>query len=366
MLKVGPKPDGTGSRDVTVVPVACEPADHRGTLRQILNSVIEGTGVVMHRSEASEMFAPPEAVLIALARTSDEHETGFDLRRKVGSVVHAARLLHAGTSQSMYEVSGETSFVRRSSPVLHVFDGHTGLMSWTQQVRRDVVLMPGDPARIAGIEDLIRSADRPRPDVSIQSFALATGRFEGSFQAVNPYDQVVDLMTALEGAMGGANANEVLLRLRTRCAALLAAANDPAAAIFEDIGTLYKLRSTLVHGGEMKAKELTKLLRKVSGAVDGVSFLEAFGYAVDRLRDLVRRSLLVRICLGSGQDPVWPIDSDEGIDSGLSDDATRVMWRTAWHDKLRSIDAEAAALRPAVADSYLATFGKNPPTSLPR
>ena len=94
--------------------------------------------------------------------------------------------------------------------------------------------------------------------------ALAVHLFQRSYYASSPYDQVVDLMTAMEAAMSGSTKTEILLRLRTRCASLLAVQNDTAHAIFSDVGQLYDLRSTIVHGGEMKLNKLTKLLMSLT------------------------------------------------------------------------------------------------------
>ena len=65
--------------------------------------------------------------------------------------------------------------------------------------------------------------------------------------------------------------------------------------------------------------------------------------AVDRLRDLVRRAILCRLALATGEDPIWPLADDQGVDEALSDDAMRVEWRNAWRAVLATFDAEFAA-----------------------
>lgn len=74
-------------------------------------------------------------------------------------------------------------------------------------------------------------------------------------------------------------------------------------------------------------------------------------HAVERLRDLVRRAILARICLGAGATPLWPIngESDDQVDAALVDDAGRAAWQSAWHQTLASIDALGSVERP-VAD----------------
>src|SRR5207247_2487607 len=64
------------------------------------------------------------------------------------------------------------------------------------------------------------------------------------------------------------------------------------------------------------------------------------------LRDLVRRSLLARICLASGETSLWPLDTDTGVDAAMADDAVRSEWQRAWRGALATIDSLAAANRP--------------------
>jgi|ERR1017187_4681684 hypothetical protein len=65
-------------------------------------------------------------------------------------------------------------------------------------------------------------------------------------------------------------------------------------SIFRDVGALYGLRSKLVHGGDIKESDLRKIITGVSMIPDGALFGVAVAFAVDRLRDLVRRSFLAR------------------------------------------------------------------------
>jgi len=97
----------------------------------------------------------------------------------------------------------------------------------------------------------------PRPSVAINAAVAATmARWPTSQSpntASNPYEQLVDLATALEAALIGAERETegLTLRLRSRVAALLATDDDPARALFDDVNHLYGLRSKLVHGGQI-------------------------------------------------------------------------------------------------------------------
>lgn len=62
---------------------------------------------------------------------------------------------------------------------------------------------------------------------------------------------------------------------------------------------LYDMRSRLVHGSVILQKELDKWLLAVSSVAEDHSPRMRIELAVDRLRDLVRRSILVRLLLSS-------------------------------------------------------------------
>jgi hypothetical protein len=117
---------------------------------------------------------------------------------------------------------------------------------------------------------------------------------------------------------------------------------DSGTRIFQDVGVLYDLRSALVHGGQLKRSYLRNRVGKISEVPDG-EVDKAFGVsiarAVDRLRDIVRRSILARLCLAYGDEPLWPFGKDVPVDALLADDATRVRWRTQWQQVMRDIDA---------------------------
>ena len=349
--------------DIDVVPMVEQPAGHKREVREAIASVIAGSGLAFRGNDVADAWAPPESVLIARNISTEPFDAATALSRKLNTFLLSAQLLHGGTAQSMYEVQGETSMVRRFRPTIAMFRGQVGLMSSTQMVRRDLVIGPEDETRFIGLNTLMTRARAERPGMVVDSFGLAIHRFQGSYYAVSPYDQVVDLTTALEAAMAGASTSDVLLRLRTRCAALLATDNDPAGPIFDDVGKLYGLRSTLVHGGEMKAEKLVKLLASLTYAPTNAPFGEAFGHAVDRLRDLVRRSILARICLAGDEHPLWLLGANVAVDRELADDVTRARWRTVWHATLDGIGASFAANRPVAARSYLSSFSDRPDSS---
>jgi hypothetical protein len=92
-----------------------------------------------------------------------------------------------------------------------------------------------------------------------------------------------------------------------------------------------------VHGERIKESDLRKWIYSVSTVADDAPFGVAMAFAVDRLRDLVRRSFLARLCLASGGEPLWPFEGSTAVDAALADDEKRRHWRDAWRSTLASI-----------------------------
>jgi Apea-like HEPN len=245
-----------------------------------------------------------------------------------------------------------TTLVTRMSPYLTEFRGGRTI------VRRTVRLNEQHAPAFEAIGELVERADVKREGMVATSFDVALAKFNASHHQGNPYEDLVDLATALEAILaGGERETEGLtLRLRARAAALLAADGDPAKAVFADVGLLYGLRSKVVHGGQIKENDLRRDLGKISAMPEGEAdnrFGVAIGHAVDRMRDLVRRAILARLCLAAEPDPVWPFSGNTTVDAQLSDDETRARWRAGWHEKLAALSVEEAAYPPPKAVDFL-------------
>jgi len=189
------------------------------------------------------------------------------------------------------------------------------------------------------------------------SFYVALANFDASHEATRAaFVRLVGLSTALEAALVGStkDTDALTLRLRSRAAALLGTEEDPSSAVFADVGLLYGLRSKIVHGGQVRDVDLRKVLGRVSTMPAGVDAANNIGleYAVDRLRDLVRRAILARLLLAQEPDPVWPLTGDPGVDGLLSDDATKVRWRSLWQDRLAVLGMPDAGQRPRAAVEF--------------
>jgi hypothetical protein len=331
---------------VTLYPITGESYTWREQASRIFNDKLFGAGQLINES-APVVYAPPECVVATHVRGTDPYEVAGQLSSRIHRFLLAVRLLHAATCDSIYEVQGEQGAVRFASPRLQLFRGAgAGLGSPIGLIRRVATLTPADDARITGLLRLMDAAEDPQTGMLFTSTAMAFHKFTLSFHAHAWYEQVVDLATALEAALSGAENQDVTLRLRTRAAALLATAEDPAGAIFADIAELYTLRSTVIHGGNMSTKTLEKKFRRLSTVPADAPFGVAVCHMVDRLRDLVRRALLARIALAGGAEPLWPFGSDIGVDAELADDQTRSRWRDRWRSEFARIDAAAAPNAP--------------------
>ena len=340
--------------DITVVP---EPEAFGGLTDRIAHE-IAGARSAFNRDDPRP-FDKPHALLIIRERTEDPepYEVVQRLSSKLEQFLLLARLFSAGTIYSQFEVQGMTTLVSRMNPFMTEFRGSRTL------VRRTVWLDEQHAPAFEAIGELVDKADVKREGMAATSFDVALAKFNSSHHQESPYETLVDLATALEAILaGGETETEGLtLRLRNRAAALLATDGDSATAIFGDVGLLYGLRSKLVHGGRIKQTDLRRDLRKISTMPEGEvdhRFGIAIGYAVDRMRDLVRRAILARLCLAAEPDPMWPFSGSIAVDALLADDDARGRWRVSWHNKLAALGVEAAANPPRAAVDFLTPHEK--------
>ncbi|WP_431047115.1 hypothetical protein ACQUSR_33460 [Streptomyces sp. P1-3] len=332
--------------DVWVEPVISEAVGHSRELHRVISAVIPGAVSASGRIRPDD-FAPPESVIVARDSSSQPFDLREPLSQRIERFLLLVRLLKPGTSESMWEVQGETRPVREFKPIVVRFRGAgPGFASPTQLAARVITLGSDDVSRVDGLGRLLAAAEQARADMAFTSYGMALQKFVLSFHAHVWSEQIVGLATAFEAALSGKEKDDVTLRLKTRAATLLSTDLDPADKIFKDVGVIYGLRSKLVHGGGMKRKDLLKEVRKISTVPGDLLDGEAIAHAVERLRDLVRRSLLARVCLAVGDTPLWPLDTDEGVDAAMVDDLCRAAWREAWRGALTEIDAIDSADRP--------------------
>lgn len=284
-------------------------------------------------------YVPPHALLIVNERTEDprSYEICESLSRRLDHFMLVARLLTAGTVQGTYEVSGATTLVSCMNPMMR----HFGKQSFVQLVRRTVRLSGDEGPAFTALSNLLTSAEVPDKGMVTTSFGIAFSRFSGSYGGIW-YENLVDLATALEAILIGdvADNRGLTKRLKNRAAVLLATDEDPAHVISADVGVLYNLRSRIVHGGQLTEMALREEIGKISTvpADDAERSLGiALGRAVDRMRDLVRRAILARLCLAAKPNSLWPFAGETPVDDIFKVRDRREAWRDHWHAALNAL-----------------------------
>jgi hypothetical protein len=223
--------------DVTVIPEQSNSGVHHDLPQRIADEIPGAAGLL--NRERPYAYAPPHSLVITREVTSDPNPYEVDKRlsRRLERFLLLVRLLTAGTVQSSYQVSGTTTLISRMEPQLGTFR-----RGWFDlRVRRTVRLRDDEAAAFVALGEMIDAADVKREGMSATSFDVALGKYNESHYTDSPYEHLVDLATALEAALIGAEkeTDAVTLRLRTRVAALLAGPDDPARALFADVGSLY-------------------------------------------------------------------------------------------------------------------------------
>ena len=330
---------------VTVVPLTELPSEHRASAIRAIEDVIPHASG-SYGGDDPGRWEPPHVIVISRGSSKNPFDKVHELSSQIDSFLFVARLLHAGTCSSLYEVQGNTALVRRFTPTLVRPRDHAGLLASPRTVQRVTRLDSGDVRRFSGICRAVEAVQGEAQTPLTNSFGVAKHRFQTSYHARSWPQEFIDLSIALEATLSGFDISDVALRLKNRAAALLATDDDSAGAIFNDIGHLYKIRSQLIHGSALSERGLNKSVSSITTVPDDGLAGVAVAHAVERLRDIVRRSLLARICLASCDPPLWEFGEDKGVDAQLADASTRSQWHSAWHEFLDRIGAGASAERP--------------------
>ncbi|MGW0183147.1 hypothetical protein [Nocardia sp. NPDC003345] len=296
-------------------------------------------------------YRPPYSLLIARSTVSGvEYHHDYSLKASLDRFELTIALLTCANAQAAFQVSGASSRISARPARLNERLMRDDEVS---TVRRTARLTGTEGPMLEALSKLVDSAlTRTGGDDLWSSFRQALRNFTDLDHTARYTEQLVQLATALEGVVIGAREGEGLtLRLCSRVAALLAGDDDPAQMLFEDLKHLYNLRSVIVHGGEMTMKEFRKTLNAISAVPESTKEndnLDRIGYAVDRLRDIVRRAILARICLAIGDPSPWPFRDEKRVvrvDAALSDDEVRTVWRAHWRDTLDSMGIGVTARR---------------------
>jgi hypothetical protein len=261
--------------DFTVIPVSDDSA-----VTMAVREAVPNAAYALEQ-ELPPAYDPPHALIVVRGRGRNRFDTAAKLSRRLDRLTLLLRLLFGGTLEAFFEVSGETGLVCRHGPQVGLFRRST-----LSAVRRAIRLSESDTEPVVALDELLKSVGAEPADKVVTSLGMALWKFSESFLGTPWFDQLVDLCTALEAALSGQDKDDILLRLRSRAATLLATERDPAEAIFRDVGKLYGLRSTLVQGGTVSVKDAERMTRHLSTFRDGFPPQTAVAFAVDRLRDL--------------------------------------------------------------------------------
>jgi hypothetical protein len=251
----------------------------------------------------------------------------------------ALRLATGSTSQVVVDIDAPAGRVRLMKPQVYRHDIES--LEITQRIGH---LGPDDAAALATLGDRLASwgGDTDNP----HSLGVALGRFNRSFVTRPWFDTLVDIAVGLEAALlGGADHEEIGLRLRSRAAGLLATAGDSAATVYEDVKHLYNLRSKVVHGSSPPTAKLEAEAYKISVAARTHRKGEKWALIMDRSRDLLRRAILARGFLTDAGK--WPTRGRKAerfdVDALLVDAVSREALREIWRAGLADIGLRGAA-----------------------
>jgi hypothetical protein len=333
----------TDGQPVSVGDITITPEQSRLDLERRIAEVIPSARALLG-SETPFVHDPPLSVIEALSSGPHPCNELSSLRSKLDTFLLLVRLVFASTAQAAYEVAGSTSLQRSVTAYSTSFRGARSLIRRTVRIGAEY----GDV--LSAVKSLLDSVWTDQPDMAVTSLSMAFRKFSASFLNEPWFEQIVDLSTALEAVLSGTDKEDISLRLRTRAAALLATPNDPPRSIFEDVGLLYGMRSTLVHGGNLAMAKVKKDISKLSTVKEELREAIRVAQAVDRLQDLVRRAILARICLAGGDQPLWPLGGSTNVDAALADDTERARWRSSWTQQLQEVGVSGAGdrARPAV------------------
>lgn len=327
--------------DITVTPEAA-----RRDVAHRIAEVIPGARALLG-NETPFVHDPPMSVVEIRGRNSHPHRELSSLRSRLDTFVLLLRLLYGCTIQPRYEVGGSTGLQRSVGAQSTMFKSSESL------IRRTHRLAPEHLVVMSKFKSLLDEVSTDQPDMAVTSLGMALRKFASPYLGEPWSEQIVDLCTALEAILSGTDKDDISLRLRIRAAALLAAPNDPARKIFEDVGLLYGMRSTLVHGGSLAIRKVKRDIERLSTVGSETREGVRVAQAVDRLQDLVRRAILARIALASSDAPLWPLTGSVGVDAALADDAERVRWRSAWRKRMVQIGADTSVDRASTAVDFL-------------
>ena len=166
-------------------------------------------------------------------------------------------------------------------------------------------------------------ADWHARELEVAGMQTGLNQFTASFSHDPWMVQVPRLITALEAwLLPEADTEAVTGRLRTRLCLLLQEDAESCAQLYSDVTKLYGLRSSMEHGADVVAKKARRTIRGAAGTDGDLHGING-ATAIERLRELVRKAICVRLVLASGDAPAWPIIDRQPVDVQMLEDGFR-------------------------------------------
>ncbi len=261
--------------------------------------------------------------------------------RRLSSALGAIRLATAATADTVVEAIAQPGYVRLRRPIITSYP-----FTRIPLIQRVVTVRTTDGISIASLAEKIGqwSSDEPQPN----PLGVAIERYNRSYLERPWFDQLVDLSIALEAALlsGSPEKEDIGLRLRSRAAALLAEEQDGDSVIYADIKAAYNLRSWVVHASNPRPQDIAAEIDRISVCARSPHRGIKAALAMDRVRDITRRSILARGFLGeAGNWPLGKAARQKDVEGELINPETRESWKAAWRLGITNIGLGAAAGR---------------------
>jgi hypothetical protein len=302
------------------------------------------------------VYDPPHAWLTKSQRTSTENvnPTRLLLTRELSRYQTALCLYSGATINPHFEISGTKTIFSPTNVQLDDFL----IAPMGNIMKRGLEVSRLDIKPVTQIANWLAYGSQVSRDIIATPIGVAISKFSGASSFSSGFERIIDLMTALEALLLKDNETESIgLRLRTRAAILLCTEKDSATTIARDLGALYSVRSILVHGSTLKQQKLANALAKISSVAAQPDFSGRFGIqldlAADRLRDLTRRAILMRLALNVAPASSWTFEISPDLDELALDPEVGVILNTLWRSTMQEIGANKSILEAPPAQLFL-------------
>lgn len=234
------------------------------------------------------------------------------------AAIDAIRLTKPGTPSLHCFAEFQRGYLPVSTPLAYCDrEGHPGLYE------TETVLERSDFRSIRNLwKELMdtRYKDSWPRRYRLDTMDTALGRFSMSYKLQTWLENMVDLTIALEALFGPEDNKELSHRIALRCAWLLNVdENVTNNRIYNQVRTMYDIRSSVVHGRTPRENKIRKWIQTLSGITydESKSHSEQLEVALESARDIVRKA--IRACMNlsklGAKGPHFPFPSkfDEHI-----------------------------------------------------